>query len=286
MNGARNGSGNGPENHDVFDDKTPGRIPESLIDAALDGEICDQMQEEIAHALRYDHTRRAELLETSDAVRALDLDDIPMPDMQCVVLNRLDQHDRFIPRSMRRWVRTGRMAVAAGVLLGLMLVAGLQSVYPRLTTIGAQATPIDDVATAVQEDAHRVVTGLESGVNQMRATLSPFEGFLTSQRGTSNQTVSLTIDQRIIRLSPSDLEALTASGVGIAEIYELQARFPSQAGGGTVTIFSASSDSTGRTQRHSSGGLLASDAPSGLVLIRSDRTDCQKTEDKRIADLP
>lgn len=287
MNGARNGSGSDPENHDLFDDMTPGRIPESLIDAALDGEICDQMQEEIAHALQYDHTRRAELLETSDAVRALDLDDIPMPDMQCVVLNRLDQHDRFIPRSMRRWVRTGRMAVAAGVLLGLMLVAGLQSVYPRLTTIGAQATPVDDVATAVQEDTHRVVTGLESGVKQMRASLSPLEGFLTSQRGTSNRSVSLTIDQRVIRLSPSDLEALTASGIRIGEIYELQARFPSQSGNGAMTFVSTSSSHTsGRYQNLSRGGLLTSDAPSGLVLIQADGNDRKKSDDKRIIDLP
>ncbi len=41
----------GPE-HDQFDKEPLGRIPESLIDAALDGEICDQMQDEIAHALQ------------------------------------------------------------------------------------------------------------------------------------------------------------------------------------------------------------------------------------------
>ena len=57
-------------NSDQFGREPHSRIPESLIDAALDGEICDQMQNEIAHALRYDHDRREELLETAEAVRA------------------------------------------------------------------------------------------------------------------------------------------------------------------------------------------------------------------------
>lgn len=287
MNGAGNGSGSGPENHELFDDKSPGRIPESLIDAALDGEICDQMQDEIAHALQYDHTRRAELLETSDAVRALDLDDIPMPDMQCAVLNRLDQHDRFIPRSMRRWVRTGRMAVAAGVLLGLMLVAGLQSVYPRLTTIGVQSTPVDDVATAVQQDAQQVVSeiesGFESGVEHVRASLSPLEGFLASQRGSSSRTITLTINQRLVRFSEADIEALNASGVGITELNELQTRFPSRIGQGTMTLVSTSASHPSSRSR---GRILIGDAQEGLALIQTDRLDREKTTDDRIADLP
>lgn len=276
---------NAPENHESFDDKTPGRIPESLIDAALDGEICDEMQEEIAHALRYDHTRRAELLETSDAVRALDLDSIPMPDMQCAVLNRLDQHDRFIPRSLRRWVRTGRMAVAAGVLLGLMLVAGLQSVYPRLTTIGAQSTPVDDVASAMQYDAQSMVSELETGVEQIRASLSPFDGFLASQRGPSSRTITLTIDQRLVRFTNADIEALIASGVPISELNELQSRFPARIGQGSVTLVSTSSV-TSRPMTRTHSGILIGDGQDGFALIQTDRLDREKSADDRIADLP
>ncbi len=282
---------NGAENHESFDDKIPGRIPESLIDAALDGEICDQMQEEIAHALRYDHTRRAELLETSDAVRALDLDSIPMPDMQCAVLNRLDQHDRFLPRSLRRLVKTGRMAVAAGVLLGLMLVAGLQSMYPRLTTIGVQSTPVDDVATAVQHDAQQVVSeiesGFESGVEHVRASLSPIEGFLASQRGSSSRTMTLTINQRLVRFSEEDIEALNASGVGVTELNELQARFPARIGQGTMTLVSTSTSyPSSHPMARSHGRILIGTGQDGLALIQTDRLDREKSRDDRIADLP
>lgn len=268
--------------HDQFGRESHGRIPESLIDAALDGEICDQMQEEIAHALRYDHARRAELLETADAVRALDLDDIPMPDMQCVVLNRLDQQERFIPRAMRRWVRTGRMAIAAGVLLGLMMVAGLQSMYPRLTTIGAQSTPVDDVATAMAEESQRVVAGVQDRVEHVRASLSPLEGLLSMPRtagggigGVGGQSFSLTMNHQVVRLSAEDLIALHASGVGEAEE-------PCSAGSrkrGTIWVSYIGGE----------GRLLVGSDRDGVVVVQGKRglwVDREVSSDERIVDLP
>ena len=271
--------------HDQFGRESHGRIPESLIDAALDGEICDQMQEEIAHALRYDHARRAELLETADAVRALDLDDIPMPDMQCVVLNRLDQQERFIPRAMRRWVRTGRMAIAAGVLLGLMMVAGLQSMYPRLTTIGGQSTPVDDVASAIEKDAQEVVAGVESGVEHMRASLAPLEGLLSVPRtsggsaggigGVGGQSFSLTMNHQVVRLSAEDLIALHASGVGEADE-------PCSAGSrkrGTIWVSYIGGE----------GRLLVGSDREGVVAVQGQRgqwVDREVSSDERIVDLP
>ena len=263
--------------HDQFDKEPHGRIPESLIDAALDGEICDRMQDEIAHALQYDHARRAELLETADAVRALDLDDIPMPDMQCVVLNRLDQHERFIPQSMRRWVSTGRMAIAAGVLLGLMMVAGLQSMYPRLTTIGAQSTPVDDVATAVEEDSQRVVAGMQDRVEHVRASLTPLEGLLSMPRTVGGgagggQSFSLTMNRQFVRLSAEDLIALHASGVG-------QADEPCSAGNrkrGTLLVSYFGGE----------GRLLVDSDRDGVVVVETQRVDRETPSDERIVDLP
>ena len=136
-------------------DDAPGRIPESLIHAALDGEVSDDMQREIADALKYDKTRHAELLETADAIRAL-RSEVDAPDFASAVLGELDRSSRFIPSSWQRLVRNGRMGIAAALLLSLMCVAGLQRLYPRLTTIGAQDTPVRDVAQAVEIDAGRV----------------------------------------------------------------------------------------------------------------------------------
>lgn len=262
---------------DMFDKEPLGRIPESLIDAALDGEICDQMQEEIAHALQYDHGRRAELLETADAVRALDLDDIPMPDMQCVVLNRLDQHERFIPRAMRRWVRTGRLAIAAGVLLGLMMVAGLQSMYPRLTTLGAQSTPVDDVASAMAEDSQRMVVGVQDQVEHVRASISPLEGFFAPALPSVTQSYTLTVNRQVVRLSEADLLALYESGVG--------ERFPER----VQHLPQTRGMSRGMTLVSFVGGegrLLTNSESEGFVVIHADRVDLETTSDDCIADLP
>lgn len=153
-------------------DDAPGRIPESLIHAALDGEVSDDMQREIADALKYDRIRHAELLETADAIRAL-RSDVDAPDFAGVVLGELDRSSRFIPASWRRLVRSGRMGVAAALLLSLVCVAGLQRIYPRLTTIGAQQTPVRDVAQAVEADACRVEQSIREEVQVARASMVP-----------------------------------------------------------------------------------------------------------------
>lgn len=260
---------------DMFGQEPHGRIPESLIDAALDGEISDRMQDEIAHALQYDHDRRAELLETADAVRALDLDDIPMPDMQCAVLNQLDQHERFIPKAMRRWVRTGRLAIAAGVLLGLMVVAGLQSMYPRLTTLGAQSTPVDDVASAIAEDSQRVVTEMQDRVAHVRASLSPLEGFLAAPRVAQTHSFTLTLNNRVVRLSDADLLAFYEAGV----MNNDGERFPSktQQLQGSLTLVSYDGGD---------GRLLTNSGSTGIVLVKQERVYLESTGDDCIADLP
>ncbi len=287
-----------------FGQEIPGRIPESLIDAALDGQISDQMQAEIAHALQYDHGRRAELLETADAVRALDLDEIPMPDMQCVVLNRLDHQERFIPRKLRRSVRVGRMAVAAGVLLGLMLVAGMQSMYPRLTTIGVQSTPVHNVAVAVEEDAQRVATRVESKAQSVRASLAPLHGLLRSPSGTGGDvdgggySFSLSVNHPDIALGQGNGDLVVwAAGTGSAgqsqnqsqEICESASRKYREAFGysdghsGLLTLMSfggqAGSNEFGRSMVVSLRGGRG-------FIVKSNRVEQESSSDDRLADLP
>lgn len=269
---------NRADDHESFGEQVPGRIPESLIDAALDGEICDQMQEEIAHALRYDHARRDELVETANAVRALDLDDIPMPDMQCAVLNQLDQHDRFLPKAMRRWVRTGRMAIAAGILMGLMIVAGLQSIYPRLTTIGSQSTPVHDVASAVQQDAQRVAIDVQGRMNIARASISPFEGLLSSSsKLEQSKLFPLTMNHQIVRLTEADIAALAQSGVGQREVILRDGEVRH-----AVMVVSYGPGGI-------DNGVLLNTQHDGIALVGSSRVhrvEREKAEDEDLADLP
>ncbi|MGV6814915.1 MAG: hypothetical protein ACWA5W_07910 [Phycisphaerales bacterium] len=171
-------SGNRPGNHSRRRDdhpdlreNAPGRIPESLINAAIDGELNDDIQREIANALQYDPVRRQEVLETKDAINALQMP-IATPDFSSSILDRADRHRRFIPASWRRHVRAGRMGVAAVLLFSLMSVATLQRLYPRLSTLGSQSTPVFDVEQAVGHDTNAIATNIRSEVGKVRQSVA------------------------------------------------------------------------------------------------------------------
>ena len=198
-----------------------------------------------------------------------------MPDMQCAVLNRLDQHDRFLPRTMRKWVRTGRMAIAAGILLGLMLVAGLQSVYPRLTTIGAQSTRVHDVATAVEEETIGVAQDVRSGVAQVRASLSPLDGLLAPSKPNAGKSFTLTLNHQVVRLSEADLEAFYAAGVG-----QSRERFPTQVNAQLMLVSYGGSE--GQMLLNTSEKFPGRD----VCVVVSQRVEREAASDERIADLP
>jgi len=150
----------------------PGRIPESLIDAAIDGELNDDMQREIAQALSYDPVRKQELIDTSDAINALQMP-ISMPDFSDSVLARADRRRRFIPAAWRKRVRTGRLAIAAMLLLTLMSVATLQRIYPRLTTLASHPTPVLDIEQAMEHDTTLIAESVNERVAGLRASIAP-----------------------------------------------------------------------------------------------------------------
>lgn len=145
------------------------RIPDELIDAALDGELCDELENEIAHALRYDNEKRAELNATLDAIDALRAEP-ECPDFQCGVLNTLDSRRTFLSTPMRRMVRAGRLAAAAALLLTLMLVSALQTLSPRFATIAPHATPVDDVASAISEDTRSILGRIDPQAVRVHAS--------------------------------------------------------------------------------------------------------------------
>ncbi len=153
-----------------------GRIPESLIDAAIDGDLDPLAQREIAHALRYDPQRSAELRDTTDAINALRMP-VPAPDLSHAILHRADRHRRFIPRAWRRHVRAGRVAMAACLLLALAGVAGLQRRFPRLTSVAAQPTPVCNIEQAVEQDRRQLAQAVTHEVRTLRASVEPVTGF-------------------------------------------------------------------------------------------------------------
>ena len=177
MRSPRDPNTNKPTNgqEDVHPDircNAPGRIPESLINAAIDGELNDDIQREIAQALSYDPVRKQELIDTSDAINALQMP-ISMPDFSDSVLARADRRRRFIPAAWRKHVRTGRLAIAAMLLLTLMSVATLQRIYPRLTTLASHPTPVLDIEQAMEHDTTQIAESVNERVAGLRASIAP-----------------------------------------------------------------------------------------------------------------
>ncbi len=171
----------------------PGRIPESLIDAAIDGELNEDIQREIARALQYDPVRKQELLDTSDAINALQMP-IATPDFADAVLVRTDRYRRFIPPSWRRHVRVGRLGIAAVLLLTLMSIAGLQRLYPRLTTIASHPTPVLNIEEAIEQDAGEFASALTNEARTIYSSVAnPIAGMLKAP-GRSDHQFEVSID--------------------------------------------------------------------------------------------
>lgn len=165
----------GQGDHPDMRDNTLGRIPESLIDAAIDGELDPQIQREIGKALQYDPERRQQFHDTRDAINALRLP-MDMPDLSDRVLARAHKHRRFIPAKLRAQIRAGRVGMAAVLLVALLGIAGLQHMYPRLTTIAPQQTPVHDIQAAVQRDGAQIAQAVSSEFQTLRSTVAPVVG--------------------------------------------------------------------------------------------------------------
>lgn len=152
------------------EDDAPGRIPESLIDAVLDGSVDDRTRREVARALRHDPRRRRDVDETLEALGALRRP-VDCPDFASGVLTNLDRRNRFLPARARRAIRRGRAGLALAAMVALAGVAVAQRTMPRLASLGAQATPVTDVASAVTNETATAADELRQGVRVMQASL-------------------------------------------------------------------------------------------------------------------
>lgn len=188
------------------------RIPDELIDAALDGEVCDELHDEIVHALRYDKTKHEEVAQTLTAIGSLR--DMPhdMPDLQIAVLNKLDDSKLFLSAPLRRWVRTGRLAFAAAFLLGLMVVSAIQTVSPRFATIGTPSTPIEDVAKAVGDDSRELAGRVEHDAPVTAGVISfvfdPTVSISWSNRAPSQDQIARADERVRVSANANDTDAV------------------------------------------------------------------------------
>ncbi|GEM_PF-3115672 len=152
------------------EDDAPGRIPDSLIDAVLDGAVDDQTRREVNRALRHDASRQRDVAETMEAIRAL-RDPIDCPDLSADVLAALDRKHRFLPARAHRAVRQARLGIGLAALLALGTVAVTQRAMPRLASLGTPETPISDVARAIHADADEAAGGVRDSARLVRASV-------------------------------------------------------------------------------------------------------------------
>ncbi len=230
----------------------PGRIPESLIDAAMDGELDPQIQQEIGRALQYDPARRQEFHDTRDAINALRMP-IDTPDLSDRVLARAHRHRRFIPCKLRQQVRAGRVVMAALLLTTMLGVAGLQRAFPRLTTLGAQPTPVANIESAVEQGGQQIAQTLSSDFHKVQECVAqPVRGLLAGsldRPGTNNYSYELRVVTAPMSASPEIGDPLAALHPSYAIVSLASNASPAR----------ASRQRIGLAQRpESSGVLLAS----------------------------
>ncbi|MEM9374121.1 MAG: hypothetical protein AAGA55_10805 [Planctomycetota bacterium] len=153
------------------DDEAPGRIPDSLIDAVLDGAVDDRTRREVHRALRHDVTRRQDVHETIEAIQALRAP-LDCPDVSAEVLSTLDRSHRFLCTNARRALRRTRMGLGLAAILALGVVAVGQRAIPRLASIAPPPTPVSDVAKAFRSDAGRAADDVMDSARVVRASIT------------------------------------------------------------------------------------------------------------------
>lgn len=166
------------------EDDAPGRIPESLIDAVLDGSVDDRTRREVNRALRHDATRARDVRETLEAIEAM-RHPIACPDLTVDVLSALDRKHRFLPARARRAMRQTRLGLGLAALLALGTVAVAQRTIPRLASIGSPPTPISDVAQSIHADAGQAADCVRDGASLVRASVPLLQTSALKRSGSS-----------------------------------------------------------------------------------------------------
>ncbi|MFG0304876.1 MAG: anti-sigma factor family protein [Phycisphaerales bacterium JB040] len=136
------------------DNPTPrlGRIPDSLIDAVIDGDLDPRAQREILAAARRHPEQRRELAETTQLLRAF-RSPLAAPDLTDAIVHEAHRRRRYIPARVQRLVTRSRLAVAASVLLALTAYVGATRAFPDASLFQARNAPVSSVAENVATEA-------------------------------------------------------------------------------------------------------------------------------------
>ncbi|TVQ62179.1 MAG: hypothetical protein EA378_06890 [Phycisphaerales bacterium] len=136
------------------------RIPDDLVDAFFDRELDREAQRRMFDRLRGDPPRCEEITSTREMLRELRRKP-DAPDLTGAILARVESRRAFLTPTWRKLVTTGRLAVAAGVLLGIGLAATAQRLWPEATTFRDQPAPLTGFVDSTRADASSSFRALE-----------------------------------------------------------------------------------------------------------------------------
>lgn len=133
----------------------PARIPQSLVDAFLDGELDAARTRQLFEGLRADPAAGEELAKTRRILNGLKHTPVPR-DTTHTVLARIHRRRHFLPLPLRRLVTAGRAGVAAVLLAGVLGAAVVQRVSPNAVRFTPAPAPIAAVERAGSDGAMQV----------------------------------------------------------------------------------------------------------------------------------
>lgn len=135
-----------------------GPIPQELVDRFFDRELDEPSREQFFGMLRQDLSRCAEVAKTQRIVSML-REPVETPDLTGRILDRVGRRRGFMPESMRRWVKAGRLAAAACVLFAVLGFAVGRRYAPDFFRFAPEAQPVTQVIDSSRNEAAAVIVG-------------------------------------------------------------------------------------------------------------------------------
>lgn len=124
---------------------------DAMLDAWFDREASPAEAARIRELMRQD-PKLSETFVRTQRVVAMLRRPIPTLDVSSSVLRRVHGRRRFLPERVRRVVMSGRAAVAAAVLAGLLTVAVIERTSPDAVSLTGRSTPVSAVMDVSQAE--------------------------------------------------------------------------------------------------------------------------------------
>lgn len=149
--GGQAGFGSGKDPREVDARVEPPMDREALFEAWFDHEADPVQAARLRDFLRRDPSLSERFARTQRAISMIRRP-VAAPDVTEAVLARVSRRRRFLPERLRRVVTSGRAAVAAAMLAGLLTVAVIERSTPDAVTLRSRSTPVSRVMDASQAD--------------------------------------------------------------------------------------------------------------------------------------